>query len=337
MVQAINAGDHDISASFFFLEDLHRLTEIADNADMLVVCRSRYDGRINRLITAFHNRKKRVLFDVDDLVFNTDYAQLILTTLDQDMSDQKVWDNWFAYSSRIGATLRICDGAITTNEYLAEQVREFSGLPVSVVPNFLNREQLEISDQLYDVKKTLKPGENGMIHFGYFSGSPSHNRDFAILIPALEELFEERTDIGLVLAGYIEAGPLLSRFGSRVKYFRFQDFINLQRLIASVEFNLIPLQNNAFTDCKSELKYFEAAIVGTQSIASPTRTYAGAIKDGINGYHSKSFSWISVLHRVLDEVGNYPAMAEAARKDARSRYAWFNQLEGIISALGLAG
>ncbi|MGA9407758.1 MAG: hypothetical protein WBW71_11565, partial [Bacteroidota bacterium] len=53
--------------------------------------------------------------------------------------------------------------------------------------------------------------------------------------------------------GYIDANVLRSRFGrSRIHYFQFSDFINLQRLIGSVDFNLVPLQHNAFTQCKSE-------------------------------------------------------------------------------------
>lgn len=337
MVQVINAGDHDVSAAYFFLDDLHRLTEIADTADVLVICRTRYDNRINHLVTAFRNRHKRVLFDVDDFVFNTDFGHLILTTLDQDLANPKVWDDWFAYSSRIGMTLRLCEGAITTNDFLADRIREFSGLPVAVVPNFINREQLELSDRIFAAKETLKPGEDGTIHFGYFSGSPSHNRDFAMVIPALEALLEERKDVGLVVVGYIEPGPVLSRFGSRVKYYPFQDFVNLQQLVGSVEFNLMPLQYNVFTNCKSELKYTEAAIVGTLSIASPSYTYARAISEEETGYLAQSCSWETAMRSALGRLDQYREMAERAYKDVRDKCAWFNQGGAIMAALGLEG
>lgn len=336
MVQALNAMDHDISASYFFMSDLYRLDEIADAADILVICRTCYDHRVNRVISAFHNRRKRVLFDVDDLVFDTDFAPLILTSLDQDPDNPNVWDYWFSYCSRMGATLKLCDGAITTNEFLAGHIQKFSGLPVKVVPNFINKEQLELSDQLFKAKATLKPGEDGIVHFGYFSGSPSHNRDFALVIPALESILEEHKNTGLVVVGYIEAGPALKRFSSRVSYYPFHDYVNLQRLVASVEFNLIPLQYNTFTNCKSELKYFEAAIVGTQSIASPSFTYTKAIVDGETGYISQTFSWEKVMQTALNGLGTYREMAERAYVDVRERYAWFNQCGLILDALGFA-
>jgi glycosyltransferase involved in cell wall biosynthesis len=336
MVQVLNDDkDLDFSASYFFLQDLQHLSEIADFADMLVLCRTRYDNRINYLITAFRKRGKRVLFDIDDLIFNIDYIHLILTTLDQNLENPKVWDDWLAYSGRIAATLRLCDSAITTNAYLAQKISEFANIPTSVIPNFLNREQLDISDRIFTAKRSIKFGEDGSIHLGYFSGSPSHNKDFAIVTPALEALLEEDSRLGVIVVGYIALSPKLKRFGSRVKHVRFHDFINLQRLIGSVEFNLMPLQFNVFTNCKSELKYFEAAIVGTQSIASPVNTYAAAIRHEDNGYLSQAHQWEKTIRLAVSKISSYQEMAERAYEDALTKYGWLNQRDHILSALGL--
>jgi hypothetical protein len=332
--QVLNENPGDVSASYFFVEDLDHLDEIADLADLLVICRTRYDNRVNRLLTAFRKRRKRVLFDVDDFVFNPGYVHLIVSTLDQDFTHPQLWDFWFAYTSRLGATLGMCDGAVVTNDFLAARVKEYVDLPVTIIPNFLNREQVDISDRIYAAKENVEPGEDGLIHFGYFSGTPSHNRDFAIVVPALEAALQADERLGVVLVGYIDAGPL-ARFGSRVQRFPFQDFINLQRVIGCVEFNLMPLQSNVFTHCKSELKYFEAAVVGTQSIASPSHTYARSVRDGHNGYIAQSHQWESVIHRAVREMDGYRAMAKRSHDDARVRFAWFNQRPCILSALGL--
>ena len=330
----LNSVPHDVSASYFFLSDMHRLAEIADLAHLLVICRTRYDNRVNHLITAFRKRRKRILFDCDDFVFNPDYVHLIVATLDQDLNNAQLWHDWFSYNSRLGATLKLCDGAVVTNDFLAARVKEYVDLPVTIIPNFLNREQIDISDRIYAAKENVEPSEDGLVHFGYFSGTPSHNKDFAIVVPALEAALEADKRLGVVLVGYIDAGPL-ARFGSRVRRFPFQDFINLQRLIGSVEFNLMPLQSNVFTHCKSELKYFEAAVVGTQSIASPSYTYARSIRDGDNGYIAQSHQWESVIQRAMRELNGYRAMAKRSHDDARHRFAWFNQRPCILSALGL--
>src|SRR6185369_649856 len=249
----------------------------------------------------------------------------------------QTWHDWFSYNSRLGATLKLCDAAVTTNEFLAARMRDFAGIPVAVVPNFMNREQLGLSDRIFAAKARQRPGQDGLIHLGYFSGSPSHNRDFAIVTPALEELLEEDERLGIVVVGYIDAGPRLERFGSRVKRFPFQDYVNLQRIVGSVEFSLVPLQFNSFTNCKSELKYFEAAAAGTISIASPTQVYAKAIRHGDNGYLARAHEWPAVLRQALGDLPRYRAMAERARDDALAGYAWFHQRGRILDALGLHG
>lgn len=336
MVQVLNdEKNRNVSASYFFLDDLHMFDEIADLADVLVICRSRYSHRINHLVTKFRVRGKRILFDIDDFVFNPSYAHLIISTLGQDTDNSELWDYWFAYTSRMGETLRLCDGAITTNDYLAARITEFSGLPVNVVPNYINKEQLNLSETLFRSKEASGFARDDKICLGYFSGSPSHTLDYAIITSALEEVLDNDQRVELMVVGYIETGPSLSRFGNRIKRQPFHDYVNLQRLIGSVEFNLIPLQSNVFTNCKSELKYFEAAIVGTLSIASPSHTYAAAIQDGENGYIAQAHQWASVIQRAIENIGTYPDIAATAYAHARSKDAWFNQRENILQALGM--
>ncbi|MFM0494282.1 glycosyltransferase family protein [Paraburkholderia caledonica] len=336
MTQVLNDGEsEDISASFFFLQDWARIDEIADHADVLVICRSRYCHRINQLVTKFRLRGKRILFDIDDFVFDSSYAHLIMNTLDEDVRDSSRWDYWFSYIGRLGTALKMCDGAITTNDFLAGKISTFSGLPVSVVPNFMNKEQIDYSDALFQRKRASNFARDDKIHLGYFSGSPSHKLDYAIIVPAIEALLAKDSRIELMIVGYIEAGPTLSKFGDRVKRQPFHDYVNLQRLISTVEFNLMPLQSNDFTNCKSELKYFEAAVVGAISIASPSFTYAGAIRDGENGYLAQAQEWLSVIERAVDDSSRWPALMESAQRDARSKYGWFNQRDAILAALQL--
>ena len=89
--------------------------------------------------------------------------------------------------------------------------------------------------------------------------------------------------------------------------------MNLQRLIAEVEINIAPLQDNLFTNCKSELKYFEAAITGTITVASPTYTFSRAIVDGGNSFLAAAYEWNAKLEAALGLVrqpSRYAEMAE---------------------------
>ena len=334
MAHVLNEHAQEHSAAYFFLADADHFDSIAGMADLLVICRTRYDNRVQRLVANFKRRGKRVLFDIDDFVFNTDFVHLLVNTLDLDLANPQVWQDWFAYCGRLEATLRLCDGAITTNEFLAAKISAFTQLPTVVVPNFMNPEQLANSERVFAAKQLERPGADGHIHLGYFSGSPSHNRDFAMVIPALEELLEADDRLGVVVVGYIEAGPRLSRFGKRVVRYPFTDYVDLQRLIGSVEVNLMPLQFNVFTNSKSELKYFEAAAVGTVSVATPTQVYARAIQHGDNGYLAQAHQWADVIRQAVSGLPDSALMLRAHRH-ALANYTWGQQRDSIRTALGV--
>jgi glycosyltransferase involved in cell wall biosynthesis len=335
MAQVLNErADNDTSASYFFLTDFQSFDQIADLADVLVICRSRYSPQVNQLITKFHQRRRSVLFDIDDLVFDARYIHLIINTLGQDCASQDTWDYWFAYVSRMAETLRLCDGAITTNRYLAAKITEYSGLPAKVVPNFINMEQLLFSQSLFRSKIDRGFERDRKICLGYFSGSPSHNLDYAIIVSALEQVMENNENIELMVVGYIEPGSSLKRFGARIRRQPFHDYVNLQGMLSRVEFNLMPLQSNTFTNCKSELKYFEAAIAGTVSIASPSYTYAAAIENGKNGYIAQAHQWTDVIQGAISNIENYSRLAITAHADAQTKYTWQSQRASILHALG---
>jgi glycosyltransferase involved in cell wall biosynthesis len=333
MIQALEASASGSTASFFCSADLDRMQAIVEMADVLVVCRAGYTPEIDRLICSLQSKGKKVFFDVDDLVFDPSYVNLVLSSLDQDTSKPEVWHQGFGWIGRIGATLRLCDAAVATNCYLAEKIREFSGKETRVIPNFLNREQIQISDRIFQAKSANGFRRIGPLSIGYFSGSPTHNKDFRIVTSALKEILDRYRNVSLRLVGYVDLQDELLDHRSRMEFVPFQDFINLQSVIGSTEINIAPLQDNAFTNCKSELKYFEAAAVGTVTIASPTYTFARAIDHGTNGYLANSYDWFDELQVVIESIDRLECLSHRAREQTREKYGWFNQWKCIEEAL----
>lgn len=333
MIQVLQTLGSDYGVSFFDDDDRDHLDRVVDVADVIVICRARYSARINHMITRARLQGKRVLFDVDDLVFDPKYTHMVMRTLDQNLEASENYDGWFAYFGRIGATLRLCDGAITTNDYLAKRIDEFAGIPVSVVPNFLDEEQLDISDRIFEEKVSSGFARNGNIDIGYFSGSPTHNHDFALVAKGLASIMREDMRVRLMIVGFLDTKGELGEFQDRISIYSLHDFINLQRLMSLVEINIVPLVNNTFTNCKSELKYFEAAAVGTLTIASPIHTYADAIHHGRTGYLARDAEWGGRIREMIDNLDRYPEMAAEAHAHALAGYAWYNQLPRIERAL----
>ncbi len=345
MVEALEAAAGlDISAAWFTQADLRGDLRFVDRADAIVICRTRYDHDVARLLARANARGIRVVFDIDDLVFNSDYVPLVAHTLDRRRPTDEDWNYLFGYVSRLGATLKSCDAVIAATAPLAECVRAFSGNDdVTVLPNFLNRRQVEISQTLIARKRHGGYRREAPLVIGYFSGSPTHNRDLQVAAPALAQILAKHAEVLLRIVGYIELNEVLDPFRSQIDLVEVQDFVNLQRVIAEGELNIVPLQSNVFTDCKSELKYFEAAAVGVVTIASPTTPLIKVITDGVNGYIARPHEWEAKIAAVIEmlqaEPTAYQLVAEEAAEDALSRYGWDRQARSIEAAVfgGAAG
>lgn len=338
MVEALEAApDIGVSASWFCRADLPYLERFVDRADTLVICRTRFDADVDRMIQRAKARGVPVLFDVDDLVFDPDYIHLILDALGQPIASQELWDYWYAYVGRIGATLRLCDGAIATNRFLAEKLAAYvPRIDPRIVPNFMNRRQQAESERIFASKQRSGFARDGRIHIGYFSGTPSHNRDFEVVISALRTVLDENPQVVLRTAGFLKPKDFLPTHRERLEVYPLQDFLNLQAIIGEVEINIAPLQNNVFTNCKSELKYFEAAIVGTLTIASPSYTLRNAIRNGENGFLANAQEWDLKLQEAIQTVidrARYIQISESAFQEVQQRYAWNEYANQIVSEI----
>jgi len=99
------------------------------------------------------------------------------------------------------------------------------------------------------------------------------------------------------------------------------DFLGLQRAIAEVSINISPVQHNVFAHSKSELKYFEAAVVNTPTVASPAPTFTHVIDHGTNGYLADAAEWPEVFRFALERSAKETiAVNKAAVKVVESRY-----------------
>lgn len=323
------------SAAWFTAADFDVMPRVLDACDVLVLCRnSLYNDAVARIAAMARARGRPVLFDVDDLVFDRRYTHLLMDTLKQDTRDEAVLNYWFAYTARVAATFDLCDGAIVTNDHLAAQAMNWSGKPARVIPNYLNREQLDVSSRIWEAKEATHWRRDGLVHIGYFSGSPSHDRDFELVAPAIADLMDREPLVRLRVVGFLNTGNELNRHSHRIDTIPLQDFLNLQREKGATELNIVPLQENTFTHCKSDLKWFEAAVVGALTIASPTHAYQRVIEHGRNGWLAHAGAWRDLLSEVVQDLPALRAdIAPRAREEALDRYGPDHQAARISAAL----
>jgi glycosyltransferase involved in cell wall biosynthesis len=91
-------------------------------------------------------------------------------------------------------------------------------------------------------------------------------------------------------------------------------------MMAKVDVNIAPLVVNEFTNCKSELKFFEAAVVETTTIASPTYTFSRAISDGENGFLAQPGKWLEKMEFLYNNSAVNQKVGKVARKYVIENY-----------------
>ena len=235
--------------------------------------------------------------------------------------------------------MQLCGRVTVTTPALAAQVEVVLGKPVKVVPNFLNEVQLAVSRGIYEAKVDRGFAPEEPLYLGYFSGTPSHAKDFEVVVEALSHVLDREPRVRVRVAGFLDsAAPFSRRYGSRVDRQPFREFASLQKLIGSTGVNLVPLQASVFSDCKSELKYYEAAIVGTVSVVSPTTTYQAVIENGRNGLLAGPHEWEAQLMGLVEDLlGDrrvYKRMALAAHDHAIDSYSPDRVVPTIERAVG---
>lgn len=330
--EAINELSKNTSASFFSYNDLAHAKEIAQSATTLVISRVRYDEKIQFLIDEFRKTGKSIYYDIDDLVFNPSKAKLVADSIGYKLRNSDEWNAWFAYISRHEATMRLCDGCITTNSTLANEIENHTNLPTRVMRNFINKEQEHYSDKIFEAKLEKNYKTDGSIKIGYFSGTPTHARDFEIALDGLMSAINTNNRVRLILAGHIETKNFSKKIKNKIEIISYQNPISLQKTISEVDINIAPLELNIFTECKSELKFFEAGIVGTMTIASPSKVFNNCITNGKNGLLSNHDEWNKNLDFAINNRNFLIATSKESQKTAKEKYSWKNNLNEILSA-----
>ena len=231
------------------------------------------------------------------------------------MYDLTLYGNsWFAFLSRVNETLRLSDEVLVSTPHLAGLVAQQFVKPIHTMSNFLNDEQLAVAQSL-GLRDYEAP--DGRLRLGYFSGSNSHKLDFETMAPALARLLDRDASIEFVIAGHLDLPDVLQPHSDRIKRLPFMNFLELQRAMADVDVNVVPLQHNDFTHSKSELKFFEAAIVGTPTIASAAPVFEAVIDHGVNGLLVNDHDWDATFTNLSAlSAPERAAMGEAARESA---------------------
>ena len=278
--------------------------------DLFILHRVPYSDLIADMIQIAHVRGKPVLFETDDLVFRPDlYDQIgLFDTLGAQEAHHMRSD--LAAQQK---TLRHSDFALVTTESLAKMV-EAEGTLAYVHRNACSEEMVQVAEMAYQVHLQKRSNDQNVV-IGYFSGTGSHNQDFATIAPVLLEVMEHYPNVGLHLSGHLDINPAFNIYANRIRRAPFVSWRELPHIVAQIDINLAPLEvDNPFCQAKSEIKYTEAALVGVPTIAAPVGAFQHAISHGETGMLAGSAqAWRAALDELIASPARRHTMGEAAR------------------------
>jgi hypothetical protein len=278
------------------VQDNPFLSTYADKFKIFVFHRVLYSRGVAKLIANIKAQNKEIIFETDDLIFDSQYFESMDYFKSMNFLEKKLYEKGVGEEILKDPYVKVCT---TTTTFLAEKLKEYNK-QVFIVPNKLSKSDVEIAEKIL---RTKNQEPRTKVKLGYFSGTISHNKDFAVITEALMQIMEKFPPVELFLIGPLDIENKLHKFNERIKQLpyvpRKKHFVN----VASVDINLAPLEmGNPFCESKSELKFFEAGIVAVPTIASATKTFQKAILDGIDGFTaSDTGEWVSKLSRLILE------------------------------------
>lgn len=177
---------------------------------------------------------------------------------------------------------------------------------------------------------------------GYFSGTLTHQKDFAVCANAVASFLRETPDAKLLIVGHLDLDdfPNLISLDKQIKYHDIVPYNEMILMISQCSVILAPLEiGNDFCESKSELKFFDAALVSVPTIASGTQVFKDCINVRENGYLAESqMEWYLALKDLYLSPELCETIGKNAIKTVKNKFSSKNQrslLQEMLKKLGL--
>jgi glycosyltransferase involved in cell wall biosynthesis/SAM-dependent methyltransferase len=317
-----------------------RLREL-EAADAVIIWRAAWDEQVSMGVDAARRGGAKIVFDVDDLMFDPDLARLdvIDGIRTQGLREEAVRQ----YYCRVRSTMSAADLCLATTDELAAHMRN-ALKPTVILANGFDNSTLTASRLAARRRLAAKP--DGLVRIGYAGGTRTHQRDFALCASAIGEIIREHPECRLVAFRSVDSSaafldveefPALRGLEDKIEWRNFVPLKQLPEEVARFDINLSPLEvGNPFCEAKSELKFFEAALAGVPTIASPTGPFRRAIRHGETGFLAATPSeWCHALKRLVTDPILRRRVSAAARRDVLWSYGPERTAEAMASLLDL--
>lgn len=295
-----------------------RAQEALPGARALLIYRVAASVSLVRLVLHARAMGIPVFYEIDDLIFDRQYYPAKFEDF-QGHIDFNTYTSLHHGVTLYRYAMAMCDTAIASTTALSEHMAAV----VQKKECFLISNALDSrNDRFLDILPLGKNSEE-FIYIFYGSGSIDHNRNFnQCIAPSLARILRNEPNVRLVIVGNLSLSNELETYqGKIIKIPFIEDTEKYWSLLSKMSINIATLVPGEMNDCKSEIKWLEAAVSGVPSVVSASRNYKDVLDNGIDAFLIYNNSeWETSLLKLIRDADLRNKMGENAKKKAIENY-----------------
>lgn len=288
-----------------------RAAAAADQADVLVVYRVPATAEMVDLVRRARRSHTPAIFDVDDLIFEPELSAELPQVRALPLAERRLY---LEGVRRYRGMLEECGLGMASTAEIARHM-EAIGVRAREHPNGVGG-ALAVASELARRHPRAKSG----FAVGYLPGTKTHDLDLAMVADALAHFLDAHPDARFVLSSLARIPRSLQPMKGRIARVPFVPWPALPGLLATLDLNLVPLEEGVFNEAKSAIKWAEAALVEVPTLASSTEPFRRAIRPRDTGLIARDLGeWSDGL------AWAYTHRLELRRMASRARHAAYVQ------------
>lgn len=293
------------------------IDDLVQQADAVVMYRVPATVQIVDLLGRLRHDRPDVplVFDVDDLIFDPDIAVEVPALRALPAEEARLW---LEGVRRYRTTMELCDGFVGSTATLCAHASAVTGLPAHRFANGVGLLLGRASDAAL-----RRPRSAGPLRVGYLSGTTTHDGDWAMIEGAVLDALARHPGVELWLGGHINPSARADELGPRLRRLPMMEWRDLPSVLRDLDVNLAPLElPSRFNESKSAIKWLEAALCATPTVASPSEPFREIVSHESNGLLAATAGeWQSSIDQLLCDRLLRERLGARARRDALLRWA----------------
>lgn len=262
------------------------------------------------------------LYDIDDPIFDKEVYELN-RGLDFITKEEK--SSLLRQVPRYVSAIKKADISIASTPGIQKLMRSISNKPVIIWRNLVDQQTVLAADLALAEKTRLRaassPSDRLGVRLGYMSGSRAHEADFREASADIAKIMKKFEDVTMKVVGHLVLPEELEPFRDRIMFVPFSDYNTYISHFADVDINILPLSDNEFNECKSAIRYLEAAMVQVPTVVTNVGDFKYVAADGktasfVNG----NKTWASQIELLIRNPKLREKIGKAAYSDVNKRF-----------------